>query len=189
MTVPNVQSVYFCQLSTVMDRYVGWMAGLASDDDAGLCLRSLSLGVDTRFSNKPPHLQAWTTAEHGLCGHSIALLAAPRARLRPLLQDLAKREAVPHSVHGGPFAADSPATARSISLPTGRDGGRRLDRLARRRLHVHPSPRLVAYARPLTSTPLFQTARRMKATVAKIHALACGRAFIRSGLLILGIPG
>ncbi|MDD4538958.1 MAG: CIA30 family protein [Lentisphaeria bacterium] len=113
VTVPDVRSVYFCRLSTVMDRYVGAMAGLISDDEAGLCLRSLSLGVDTRFAQRPPQLQAWTTAEHGLCGHSVALLAAPRARLRPLLQCLAEREAVPRSAHGGPFAADSPATRGS----------------------------------------------------------------------------
>lgn len=113
VTVPDVQSVHFCRLSTVMDSYVGWMAGLVSDDDVGLCLRSLSLGTDVRFSQKPPQLQAWTSAKHGLSGHSIALLAAPRERLRPLLQGMAVREAVPHSAHGGPFAADSPATRGS----------------------------------------------------------------------------
>jgi hypothetical protein len=113
LTVPEVNSVYFCRLSTVMEDYVGQMAGLVSDDEAGLCLRSLSLGVDTRFAQRAPQMQAWTTAAHDLCGHSVALVAAQRAKLRPILQELAKREAVPHSLHGGPFAADSELTRGS----------------------------------------------------------------------------
>lgn len=174
VTMPNVKNVYFCQLSTVMDRYVGWMAGLASDDDAGLCLRSLSLGVDTRFSNKPPHLQAWTTAEHGLCGHSIALLAAPRSRLRPLLQDMAKREAVPHSAHGGPFAADSPATRGSYLFAdlAARQADDWID-LARRGgfmfIHLHGWWRTLGHY-DINPRYFPDGLEEMKATVAKIHA-------------------
>ncbi len=113
LDVEEVEQFTFFQISPAPHEYVGVMAGLASDDESGVCLRSLALEVDTAFHGRPPHFRAWTTAEHGLTGHSIGLAAGPRERLPAMLQAMAETEAVPQSEHGGPWAMESEATRGS----------------------------------------------------------------------------
>ncbi len=113
LDVAQVEQFTFFQISPAPQEYVGVMAGLASDDESGVCLRSLALEVDTAFHGRPPLFRAWTSAEHGLLGHAIGLAAGPREHLPAMLQAMAKTEAVPHSQHGGPWAMESEATRGS----------------------------------------------------------------------------
>lgn len=104
LTVPDAEAFTFVQFTPTCVKYVGSMAGLASDDESGVCLRSLSLAVDCVFGLA---FCAKTTAEHGLTGHSAALAAGPRAELIPMMQSMVGNEKVPKSLHGGPWAASS----------------------------------------------------------------------------------
>ncbi|TVS15189.1 MAG: hypothetical protein EA424_16970 [Planctomycetaceae bacterium] len=104
LDVPEVQRFLFFQLDPAPDKYLGPRAGLASDDDSGVCLRSLGIEVDTSFHGSAPRFRAWTTSEHGLLGHRIGLVAGPRECLIPALRAMAKNEAVPKSRAGGPWA-------------------------------------------------------------------------------------
>ncbi len=53
LDVPDVERFTFFQLSPAPNEYIGTMAGLASDDASGVCLRSLALEVDTSFRGRP----------------------------------------------------------------------------------------------------------------------------------------
>ena len=49
LSLPDVSKLIFCQFVPLLRQYLGKMAGLASDEESGVCLRSLSLKVDTDF--------------------------------------------------------------------------------------------------------------------------------------------
>lgn len=105
--VADVQRLTLLQLAPQPQQYIGSMAGLASDDEAGVCLRSLAVEVEVSLGGQPVRMQAATTAEHGLTGHSAGLAAGPRAQLIPMLRAMAENEAVPQSDFGGPWAMDA----------------------------------------------------------------------------------
>ena len=89
------------------------MAGLASDDRSGVCLRSLALEVGVSLSGRTPRFQAATTAEHGLIGHRIGLAAGPRQHLIEMLRSMAENESVPKSPCGGPWSMGAEETRGS----------------------------------------------------------------------------
>jgi hypothetical protein len=111
--VPEVSRFTFFQMSPAPIEYIGNMAGLASDDASGVCLRSLALEVDTSFHSPAPRFRASTTAEHGLVGHRIGLAAGPREHLIAMLREMAENEAVPKSRSGGPWAMGAQETRGS----------------------------------------------------------------------------
>ncbi len=113
VNVPDAERFTFFQISPAPVEYIGNMAGLASDDASGVCLRSLALEVNTSFHGRGPRFQAWTTAEHGLVGHRIGLAAGPRAQLIPMLRAMAEKEAAPKSKFGGPWSMGAEATRGS----------------------------------------------------------------------------
>ena len=111
--VPDAQRFTFFQLTPAPNEYIGNMAGLASDDASGVCLRSLALEIDTSFHSPAPRFRASTTAEHGLVGHRIGLAAGPREQLIPMLRAMAENEPVPQSRSGGPWAMGAAETRGS----------------------------------------------------------------------------
>ena len=113
LKVPDAERFTFFQLSPAPKEYVGNMAGLASDDASGVCLRSLALEVDTSFHSPVPQFRASTTVEHGLVGHSIGLAAGPRPQLIPMLRSMAETEPVPKSRVGGPWSMGAEETRGS----------------------------------------------------------------------------
>jgi hypothetical protein len=102
--VADIERFTFFQFSPGPNKYIGRMAGLASDDRSGVCLRSLALEVDVTLNGRTRRFQAATTAERGLIGHSIGLAAGPRQHLVETLRSMADIEAVPRSPCGGPRA-------------------------------------------------------------------------------------
>ncbi|MBT3378169.1 MAG: hypothetical protein HN742_27100 [Lentisphaerae bacterium] len=113
VTVKDVETLHFCQVMPAVSTYVGTMSGMASDDDSGVCLRSLSLRVAMSRSSNPVKLSVNTESAHGLTGSSAALVAGPRSELVPMLKQVELNEPVPKSVHGGPWACESEATRGS----------------------------------------------------------------------------
>ena len=113
LDVPDAQRFTFFQLAPAPNEYLGNMAGLASDDASGVCLRSLGLEVDTSFHARAPRFRASTTAEHGLVGHRIGLAAGPRESLIPALRSMAENEPVPKSRVGGPWSMGAEETRGS----------------------------------------------------------------------------
>ncbi len=113
LDVPDAQRFTFFQLSPAPEKYIGNMAGLASDDASGVCLRSLALEVDTSFHSPAPRFRASTTAEHGLVGHRIGLAAGPRQHLIAMLRSMAEHEPVPKSRVGGPWSMGAEETRGS----------------------------------------------------------------------------
>ena len=111
--VPDARQFTFLQLSPAPDKYLGRMAGLASDDTSGVCLRSLALEVDTSFGSRAPRFRASTSSEHGLVGHRVGLAAGPREQLIPMLRSMASNEPVPKSNCGGPWSIGSEQTRGS----------------------------------------------------------------------------
>ncbi len=105
ISLPAVDRLIFCQLSPLLQKYLGTMAGLASDDESGVCLRSLSLKVGTSF--QAGCFQAWSDAETGLTGVAVGIAAGPRERLTDMLKAMTLGEAVPFSPHGGAWSKGS----------------------------------------------------------------------------------
>ena len=113
LDVPDAERFTFFQFSPAPNEYIGNMAGLASDDASGVCLRSLALEVDTSFRAPAPQFRASTTAEHGLVGHRIGLAAGRREHLIPMLRSMAENEPVPKSRVGGPWSMGAEETRGS----------------------------------------------------------------------------
>ena len=111
--VADVAQFTFFQLSPAPREYIGNMAGLASDQASGVCLRSLALEVDTSFRSPAPQFRASTAAEHGLIGHRIGLAAGPRQHLIEMLRSMAENESVPKSHYGGPWSMGAEETRGS----------------------------------------------------------------------------
>ena len=112
--VADVEGFNFFQLSPEPKEYLGRMAGLASDDQSGVCVRSLALEVGVSLSSgRAPRFQATTTAEHGLLGHGIGLAAGPRKHLVEMLRSMAEKESVPKSPCGGPWSMGAEETRGS----------------------------------------------------------------------------
>lgn len=109
----NALSLQFCRVITSLDKYRGIMAGMFSDDEAGLCLRSLSLKVKATRAEKPSVLSVIADTPPALTGVSAALVAAPRSELIPILKTVQANEPVPKSKQGGPWALESEDTRGS----------------------------------------------------------------------------
>lgn len=112
LNVGDAASFTFVQLPVNITKYVGDMAGLISDDDSGVCLRSLSVGAGFSYTKNNGASIVAVTADTpdkvGLTGHSAALLAALRDDLIPILRRVTMDEDVPLSYNGGAWAQDSP---------------------------------------------------------------------------------
>ncbi|MBU0719618.1 MAG: hypothetical protein KJ749_15345 [Planctomycetes bacterium] len=113
VTVKDVDTFTFCQVIPALSKYVGTMSGMASDEDSGVCLRSLSLKVAMTRKSNPVLLSVSTEAEYGLTGSGAALVAGPRSELVPMLKQVELNEPVPKSTHGGAWACESEATRGS----------------------------------------------------------------------------
>ena len=113
--IPGVRRVMFFRMVPKPRKYVGTMSGIYSDDDAGLCLRSLSLKVDVAKHTMDGDLVAFAAGDDycGLDGLAAALVAAPSAKLPEILQKMAADEGMPYSKNGGPFSASSENTRGS----------------------------------------------------------------------------
>lgn len=113
LNVPDARRFTFFQISPTPKEYLGRMAGLASDDASGVCLRSLALEVDALLQGPVPRFRASTSSEHGLVGHRIGLAAGPRQHLKSMLRSMAEKEPVPKSRVGGPSSVGAEETRGS----------------------------------------------------------------------------
>ncbi len=114
VSIPNVKSLAFCHLQAAMDKYCGRMAGLLSDDESGLGLRSLSLKVLVETDDKTASMTASAAALHGLTdGVAAAIAAGPRSELPAIYKAMEANEPVPKSAHGGVQALESNLTRGS----------------------------------------------------------------------------
>ncbi len=185
--VAEVQRLTLLQVAPEPSQYVGSMAGLASDDDSGVCLRSLAVEVAVSLSGQPVRMRAASTVEHGLTGHGVGLAAGPRAELIPMLRAMAKNEAVPQSDFGGPWAIGSEAVRGSYLFANlaAKDTEAWID-LARRggftNIHLHGWWQTLGHYQPRTSyfpnglSDMQATAERIRAAglIPGIHTLtAC----------------
>ncbi len=185
--VPDAERFTFFQLQPAPVEYVGPMAGLASDDASGVCLRSLALEVGMSFHGPAPRFRASTTAEHGIVGHSVGLAAGPREHLIAMLRAMAENEPVPKSRVGGPWAMGAEETRGSYLFAdlAARDTDAWID-LARRggftNIHLHGWWATLGHYEPREAyfpgglEEMKQTAERLRAAGLKpgIHTLtAC----------------
>ncbi|MFO7905589.1 MAG: LamG-like jellyroll fold domain-containing protein [Planctomycetota bacterium] len=107
------ESVCFVQLNLKACEHVHNMSGVAADKEFGVCLRALNLQTRVAVRGNPPMMTATAFEEHAVEGAAAALVACPRSQLRPVLQEMLRREGVPHSELGGPFALDARANRGS----------------------------------------------------------------------------
>ncbi len=89
----------------------------AGEADPSFAACALALDLQTRVPDLPGlsrHLRASCFARFGLRGARAALIACPRAHLRPMLQEVVANELrLPYSPIGGPWAMDQPRNAGS----------------------------------------------------------------------------
>lgn len=103
--LPQAERLVFCQFSPLPQQYLGKMAGMASDEQSGVGMRSLSLKVNTDF--QPRLFQAWSLAEDDFSQAGVGLFAGPRDKLPDSLKAMTLQEAVPFSPHGGAWSGES----------------------------------------------------------------------------------
>ena len=105
---PDVEEVTFLHFNLSPCQHVHAMSGLASDDEFGVCLRTLNLETYVSVGRNPPLLTATGFKDHGLEKAGAALVACPPPQLRPILQNVMRDQGIPHSELGGPFSLDAP---------------------------------------------------------------------------------
>ncbi|MBO4345515.1 MAG: hypothetical protein J5833_07155, partial [Victivallales bacterium] len=113
--VPEMYRMFFFRMAPKTQKYLGIMSGIYSDDEAGLCLRSLGLKVDVGRYMRDGAVVAYAAADSycGMDGLAAAVAAAPAAELAGILQRMAVAEGMPYSENGGPFSASSENTRGS----------------------------------------------------------------------------
>lgn len=135
VSIPDVRTVKFCQLRTNLAKYFGRMAGMASDDEDGILLRSLSLKVNMFGSGNAEQRMLCAEGDVGLGfdGVVAAVAAAPKKELLAIARIMQEKENVPKSKNGGPWTLDSELTRGSYLFANlaHRDTDRWID-LARR---------------------------------------------------------
>jgi hypothetical protein len=111
LSVKDATAFTFCKFSPTCTKYLGGMANMYSDDEAGVCLRGYDLPVEMNIGGG--RLWVGTTAEHGLAGFRAGLSAGRKAKMPALLQGMALAAGVPHSTLGGPWALGAEANRGS----------------------------------------------------------------------------
>ena len=104
---PGVEELEFLRLNLKPCEFFDATSGLAADDTFGVCMRALNLATNVTVSGNPPALRATAFREHGVKNGAAAIVACPRPRLLPVLQNLVRAEGLPYSPLGGPFALDA----------------------------------------------------------------------------------
>ncbi|MDD4870298.1 MAG: hypothetical protein PHR77_07035 [Kiritimatiellae bacterium] len=107
VTGSNLEKIVFMNFGVEPAKYVSGTSGLAADDEFGVCIRALTVATEVSIGGRPPRLQAFGLKRPGLIGLKAALVASPIVAMRTTLQELVRREGVPYSTLGGPFAQDA----------------------------------------------------------------------------------
>ena len=104
LTVPEVESLTFCNLAVAATKYRGAMANMLSDDEDAVCLRGYDLPVEMALGGNPVALRVSTTAAHGVTGWRAGLAAGPKPQMPAMLRAMAADAGVPLSKLGGPWS-------------------------------------------------------------------------------------
>lgn len=112
ITVPDVRHCWFARIQPACDAYFGAMAGMRSDDQSAVCLRSLGVRTTTQFRDGSA-LTGVISHPHPMPGSAFGLAAGPRSAIQKMLQAMADSEPVPSSHHGGPYASESELVRKS----------------------------------------------------------------------------
>ena len=105
--VPEGSELSFFEIAPATARDQGTMAGLLADETHGVCVRALNLDTNVRLLRGGQSIAATTYEAHGLGDGAVALVAAERAQLLPILKEVVEAESMPKSEHGGPWAMES----------------------------------------------------------------------------------
>lgn len=103
----GVEALTFLHLQVKPSQRLGSMAILAADERFAFCLRPLNLQVEAGVGGSPPTFHATCVPQYGLVGARAALVGCPMPQLRPVLQEVIRREGLPYSPLGGPFALEA----------------------------------------------------------------------------------
>jgi len=171
---PAVDEIAFAHLAVTPAKYVSGMSGVAADDSFAAGVRALNLQVLARVSGRPPVLWARCYRKHGLVGAKVALVGCPADRIRPVLQEVVRREGLPYSPLGGPFALDAEENRGSyvfarVSEQNVGDWIALARKAGLAQIHFHPWWQSLGHYQPQKS--LFPHGLAgLKATVDKVHA-------------------
>lgn len=102
------EELIFLDLRVKPMPYTGNGSGLTADDEFAICLRALNLLAQPVFGGTPRRMSATCSRERGIIGARAALAACPTPQIRKTLQEMTRREGLPHSPLGGAFALDAP---------------------------------------------------------------------------------
>ena len=103
----DIEELTFLSLRVKPAKYVSGMSGVAADDDFAVALRALNLQVRTHVGGRPLLLRATCYPQYGLVGAKVALVGCPVGELRSVLKEVVRREGLPYSPLGGPFALEA----------------------------------------------------------------------------------
>ncbi len=115
VSIPGLTRLRFCQLQTKLNKYYGRMSGLASDDEDGLLMRSLSLKVKMLGFPRADGRILFAEGESycGFDGIAAAVAAAPKKEILDIARTMQEKENVPKSKNGGPWTLESELTRGS----------------------------------------------------------------------------
>ena len=114
----DVDELAFLILRVKPMKRVSGISGVAADDDFAVCLRALNLQVGVHIGGSPPILRAVCYPRYGLKGAKVALIGCPVRDLRSVLKEVVRREGLPYSPLGGPFAMDAEENRLSYIFAT-----------------------------------------------------------------------
>ncbi len=104
---PDVDELLLSNLAVTSCKCVGWMSGVASDDDFAACVRPLNLQVNMSVGGSPAVLRSTCYRKYGLVGAKVALAGCPAAEIREVLKQVIRDEGLPYSPLGGPWALEA----------------------------------------------------------------------------------
>lgn len=104
ITVPGAAGISFAKVRPSCTKYYSSFAGLASDDESGVCIRALNLETTVQVGAVT---SAFADKKLGMTGRSAGMAAGARRDLRTMLKVMGEREGMPMSKHGGPWVSES----------------------------------------------------------------------------------
>ena len=105
---PAIEEISFGCVRVTLGKYTNSMSGIASDGEYSAAARALSLQTNLRLHGGAAALVApFCEAKYGLVGAKVAMIGCPAGQMREVLKDVVRKEGLPWSPLGGPFAADA----------------------------------------------------------------------------------
>ncbi len=104
---PAVAQLSIGEMRVTLKTFSSDISEMVSDGAYAIAARSLNLQGRVIVSGMPVTISPSCTARYHLLGARFALIGCPASDLRAVLQEVVRKEGLPYSPLGGPFALDA----------------------------------------------------------------------------------